>query len=81
MERFDLATVSARLERPGSLDRSSDLVGERAAVAVVLAPRGPDDDAELLFIKRAERAGAMATSMVLADALLLFSAGLPDPAP
>ena len=29
----------------------------------------------------AERAGAMATSMVLADALLLFSAGLPDPAP
>jgi 8-oxo-dGTP pyrophosphatase MutT (NUDIX family) len=56
VDRFDLATVSSRLPRNAPLDRASDLQGERAAVAIVLAPRGADEDAELLFIKRAERA-------------------------
>jgi 8-oxo-dGTP pyrophosphatase MutT (NUDIX family) len=57
VQRFDLASVTARLSASAPLERIGDLVGERAAVAAILAPRGTSDDAELLFIKRAEREG------------------------
>lgn len=57
MDRFDLATLSSRLPGNAPLDRGSDLLGEHAAVAIILGPRGADEDAELLFIKRAERDG------------------------
>ncbi len=39
------------------MDRADDSSGERAAVALILAPRGESEDANLLFIKRAERLG------------------------
>ncbi len=39
------------------MSRADDLVGERAAVALIMAPRNQSEDAELLFIKRAERVG------------------------
>ncbi len=55
MDRYDLAAVRARLEGRAPLNRASDQEGKHAAVAIILAPRGPDEDAQVLFIKRAER--------------------------
>jgi 8-oxo-dGTP pyrophosphatase MutT (NUDIX family) len=51
---FDLSSVRARLE---AIPAPPSFAGPReAAVAIILAPRGTED-AEVLFIKRAEREG------------------------
>jgi len=51
---FDLPSVKARLERLPS--KPPGVAEKEAAVAIILAPRGTED-AEVLFIKRAEREG------------------------
>lgn len=57
MPSFDLATVTARLERSSGAAEHPDPSGARASVAAILRPDAADGDAELLFIVRAERAG------------------------